>query len=119
MKVFRVDAELKRLPTLAAIQGFVAGHRYAVAGRSHSYNGIQLVPGVPTLLMSECGLHELIFDPDTQVVRVGASVSIEAVKRFLLIHRRRLRNSGNYMKQTLVGAISTGTHGYGLDAMQR
>jgi hypothetical protein len=38
---------------------------------------------------------------------------VRELKEFLLTHDRRLLNSGNYMAQTVVGALATGTHGFG------
>ncbi|WP_324827208.1 FAD-binding protein [Qipengyuania zhejiangensis] len=97
----------------AKLAADIAQGHYCCVGQSHSYNGVQLVPGTNAMMMREGGLDRLDYDPGTGIATVGASVSIEQLKRFLLQHKRRLINSGNYMKQTVVGALATGTHGFG------
>ena len=83
-------------------------------GQSHSYNGVQVVPGVTAMLMREGGLKTLAYDPASETVRVGASVSVRELKLFLRDgHGRGLLNSGNYMEQSVIGALATGTHGFG------
>ena len=83
-------------------------------GQSHSYNGVQVVPGVTAMMMREGGIKTLSYDPASETVRVGASVSVRDLKLFLRDeHGRGLHNSGNYMEQSVVGALATGTHGFG------
>ena len=88
--------------------------RYSCVGQSHSYNGVQVVPGVTAMMMREGGIKTLSYDPASETVRVGASVSVRDLKLFLRDqHGRGLHNSGNYMEQSVVGALATGTHGFG------
>ncbi len=44
-------------------------------------------------------------------------MTILELKLFLLGHERRLISSGNFMAQTVIGALCTGTHGYGRQAV--
>lgn len=111
--VFRGEANA-RIPTDAGkLAGDMVQGLYSCVGKSHSYNGVQVVPGVNAMIMSEGGLKQTAYDPATGIATVGASVSVRELKEFLLTHDRRLINSGNYMAQTVVGALATGTHGFG------
>lgn len=111
--VFRGDAEAMLPADEAKLAADMAKGRYSCVGQSHSYNGVQIVPGVNAMMMCEGGLKTLSYDPVTGVATVGASVTVRQLKEFLLTHDRRLINSGNYMAQTVVGALMTGTHGFG------
>ncbi|MBX7496284.1 FAD-binding protein [Qipengyuania sp. 6B39] len=111
--VFRGEAEARIPRDEAKLCADMAMGRYSCVGKSHSYNGVQIVPGVNAMMMREGGLDRLDYDPATGIATVGASVSVEQLKLFLLGHKRRLINSGNYMQQTVVGALATGTHGFG------
>ena len=112
--VFRTEAEA-RVPSDESQLGRLIGEgRYCCIGKSHSYNGIQVVPGVTAMMMREGGLDTLAYDATSETVRVGASVSVRELKTFLRDeHGRGLHNSGNYMEQSVIGALATGTHGFG------
>ena len=92
------------------------GNYYSI-GKSHSYNGIQLSPSSRTFIFSESSLKEIVYDDMTAYVEVEASVTIKQLKLFLLQKGRRLANSGSFMEQTIIGALVTGTHGYGENAI--
>ena len=111
--VYRGDAEARIPHDEAKLCADMAKGCYSCVGKSHSYNGVQIVPGINAMMMEEGGLGRMDYDPATGIATVGASVTVEQLKRFLLKHDRRLINSGNYMKQTVVGALATGTHGFG------
>lgn len=111
--VFRGEAEAHLPRDMAKLTGDMAKGCYSCVGQAHSYNGVQVVPGINAMLMGEGGLKTLRYDPVTHTAIAGASVTIRELKEFLLTHDRRLLNSGNYMAQTVVGALATGTHGFG------
>lgn len=111
--VFRGDAEALIPRDEAKLVADIARGRYSCVGQSHSYNGVQIVPGVNAMIMPEGGLKNLAYDAATGIATVGASVTVRQLKEYLLTHDRRLINSGNYMAQTVVGALATGTHGFG------
>lgn len=113
ISVFRGEANACIPRDLAKLAADQAKGRYNCVGKSHSYNGVQVVPGINALIMSEGGLRTMAYDPATGVATVGASVSVRELKEFLLTHDRRLINSGNYMAQTVIGALTSGTHGFG------
>ena len=114
INVFRCETEARIPQDEAALQRLVCEGRYSCVGQSHSYNGVQVVPGVTAMLMREGGLKTLAYDPASETVRVGASVSVRELKLFLRDrHGRGLLNSGNYMEQSVIGALATGTHGFG------
>ncbi|WP_162814941.1 FAD-binding protein [Erythrobacter aureus] len=114
INVFRCETEA-RVPADEARLGKLIGEgEYTCIGKSHSYNGVQVVPGVTAMMMREGGLKTLTYDAATETVRVGASVSVRDLKLFLRDeHGRGLHNSGNYMEQSVIGALATGTHGFG------
>lgn len=113
IKVFRGDANALIPRDEAKLAADIGRGNYSCVGRSHSYNGVQIIPGVNAMIMCEGGLSGLAYDAATGIAKVGASVSVKECKEFLLKHDRRLFNSGNYMAQTVVGAMMTGTHGFG------
>lgn len=116
MNVFRADVTAKVPCDEAALCDMIGHGRYSCVGKSHSYNGVQIAPETNAMMMREGGLDTLEWRADYNgggIARIGASVSIEELKRFLLGHGQRMLNSGNYMQQTVVGAALTGTHGYG------
>lgn len=117
INVFRAQVEARVPRDEAALARSIAQGRFSCVGQSHSYNGVQVVPGATALMMREGGLSDLAYDEETQTVRVGASVCVRDCKLFLRERGRGLLNSGNYMEQTVVGALATGTHGFGRRAV--
>ncbi|MBX7481090.1 FAD-binding protein [Qipengyuania qiaonensis] len=114
INIFRTECEAC-IPQNETLLGELIGEgHYCCIGQSHSYNGVQVIPSVNAMMMREGGLTALSYDPATELVRVGASVSVRELKLFLRDkHCRGLHNSGNYMEQSVIGALATGTHGYG------
>ncbi|MFA6219233.1 MAG: FAD-binding protein [Erythrobacter sp.] len=111
--VFRGEADARIPCDSTKLAADMADGRYSCIGKSHSYNGVQVVPGINAMIMGEGGLKHLACDRATGIATVGASVSVRELKEYLLAHGRRLINSGNYMAQTVIGALATGTHGFG------
>lgn len=89
------------------------GLSYNFVGSSHSYNAIQCVDDNVAIIFDGSGLKSIEYDYATQEVTVESGVTIEELKFFLRPLGRQLLNSGNYMKQRVIGALVTGTHGYG------
>ncbi|WJY18100.1 FAD-binding protein [Alteriqipengyuania flavescens] len=116
MRVFRCEVDACLAADEAELARLVRGGKYACVGKSHSYNAVQLCPGNSAVMMEESGLDTLKWRGNFDgggIATVGASVTILELKQFLLTERQRLMNSGNYMGQTVIGALVTGTHGYG------
>ncbi|WP_369025068.1 FAD-binding protein [Qipengyuania sp. RANM35] len=111
--VFRGEAEALIPNDETKLAADIAKGCFSCVGQSHSYNGVQIVPGINAMMMPEGGFKNLSYDPATGIATVGASISVRTCKEFLLTHDRRLLNSGNFMAQTVVGALMTGTHGFG------
>lgn len=91
----------------------VRSGNYSCLGRSHSFNGIQITSGQFCLNLADCKLGPPTYDEATERVTVTASNSIKEVAALLKSFDRMLLNSGNYMEQTMIGALVTGTHGFG------
>ncbi len=91
------------------------GKPYNFVGSSHSYNGIQLVDNNVAVIFDSNDLKKISYDYKTQKVTVEATATIEELKNFLRPLGRQLITSGNFMKQRVVGALMTGTHGYGVE----
>lgn len=113
MRIYRTKVYIDSPADETALKALVASGCYNCVGTSHSYNGIQVVKGSNAIQFNTAGLKSITYDEATHVVTVGASVTIKELKDDLLKRQRRLLNSGNYMKQTVIGALITGTHGYG------
>ena len=116
MKVYFGDVYQRRFTSNDNLSQFIQSHDYCCVGQSHSYNGIQVVPGLNAVMMGKSTLDPCDYDPVSQTVTCGPSTTIEQLKRALLEHDRKILNSGNYMAQTVIGALATGTHGYGARA---
>lgn len=117
MKIFFGDAYIRALASEDDLIAALPGRAYSCIGQSHSYNGIQVIPGITALHMGQSKLKQCAYDPATQTATCGPSVKVVELKQLLLKHRRRMLNSGNHMEQTVIGALTGGTHGYGAQAM--
>ncbi|MEH6683834.1 MAG: FAD-binding protein [Qipengyuania sp.] len=114
INVFRTETEARVPQDEAQLAQLICEGEFSCVGKSHSYNGVQVVPSVTAMMMREGGLTTLAYDPASETVRVGASVSVRDLKVYLRDeHRRGLHNAGNYMEQSVIGALATGTHGFG------
>jgi len=117
MKIFFGDAYLRTLANEDELIAALPGRAYSCIGQSHSYNGIQVVPGITALHMGASQLKQCSYDPATQTATCGPSMKVVELKQVLLQHRRKMFNSGNHMDQTVIGALLGGTHGYGEQAI--
>ena len=113
MNLYFADVAVHRPESDESLADIVRRGGYSCVGKSHSYNGIQIIRDAGALHFGESALKHMTFDAATNQVTVGPSVTVKELKLFLLEHERRLINSGNYMRQTVIGALMTGTHGYG------
>ncbi|MBV7258335.1 FAD-binding protein [Erythrobacter crassostreae] len=113
MKVFFGDVYPHRFTSDEKLADFIRENEYSCVGQSHSYNGVQVVPGMNAVLMGKSTLDECDCNVSSGTITCGPSTTIEELKRVLLEHDLKMFNSGNYMAQTVIGALVTGTHGYG------
>ena len=98
---------------IAAAVGEAAadGLRVKAVGAGHSFSGIAAPEGV---LLDMGGMdHVVSVDTDTNVVTVEAGMPMWQLNKVLDAHRLGLENMGDIDRQTVSGAISTGTHGTG------
>lgn len=119
-RVFWTKVKRKHPQNEAELADIIRNENYYVLGKRHSYNGVQLVFKSNSIDFGEIDAGEfkaIDVAEDANSVTVGPAVTIEELKRELLKHKRRLANSGNYMAQTVIGALVTGTHGFGPKAL--
>jgi L-gulonolactone oxidase len=95
----------------ALVAAAEAGQTVSIAGSGHSFTETAMTDGT---MIEVRGLHGVIdADPGSGLVRVGAGTVLADLNEEL--HRRGLamENLGDIDRQTVAGAISTGTHGTG------
>ncbi len=82
-------------------------------GSGHSF--VPFWANDDTLLQMDAfsGLHDVKATADSTVARFGAGTALHAIGPLLANHGLALANMGDIDRQTLAGAISTGTHGTG------
>ena len=88
------------------------GLRVRPVGSGHSFTPIAATDGVSVRLDRLTGLRSV--DTATRQVRVGAGTVLRELNQALRQHGLGLANMGDIDTQTIAGAISTGTHGTGL-----
>ncbi|MDT7593527.1 MAG: L-gulono,4-lactone dehydrogenase [Pseudonocardiales bacterium] len=98
---------------LSAVIGAAAraGRRVKAIGSGHSFTGVGLTDGVQVNLARLSGLRAL--DSATGLVTVEAGMPLYRLNRLLEDAGLALSNLGDIDRQTLAGALSTGTHGTG------
>lgn len=107
---------VERPVTVGAVQRSVvaagrAGLRIKAVGTGHSFTGIAVATGVRLDLLDLGGLIDV--DATTGRVTVAAGLPLHRLGRLLARHGLALENLGDIDRQTVAGAISTGTHGTG------
>jgi hypothetical protein len=112
LKVFRQKALVKRAYYYDDLE-FYLQNDFKVAGSFHSYNRSALHHKIVLL---EGIFKVLQYNPICKTITVGAGVKVHEIMEELSKHGRRLINSGNFFKQTYVGAAINGTHGFGKNA---
>jgi len=98
---------------LSAVIGAAArtGQRVKPIGSGHSFTGIGLTDGVQVNLAELAGLRAL--DRESGLVTVDAGMSLHRLNRLLDTAGLSLSNLGDIDRQTVAGALATGTHGTG------
>ncbi len=88
-----------------------AGHKISVAGSGHSFTGTAMTEG--TMVRIEALAGVLDADRDSGLVKVGAGTVLADLNEELAALGLGMENLGDIDRQTIAGAISTGTHGTG------
>ncbi|MFI6942459.1 D-arabinono-1,4-lactone oxidase [Streptomyces sp. NPDC050418] len=97
----------------AAVEDAAArGLRVKAIGSGHSFSGAAVAPGVQLRLDRLTALRSV--DPDSGLVTVEAGMPLWRLGPLLAEHGLALEIMGDIDRQTVSGAISTGTHGSGL-----
>src|SRR3954463_8918948 len=87
------------------------GERVRVAASGHSFTGAALTSG--TMLRLEALSGVLDADRESGLVRVGGGTALAELNEELAGLGLAMENLGDIDRQTIAGAISTGTHGTG------
>lgn len=111
-------ARIERPATEAALQDVVTDavdrcDTVRVAGSGHSFSPI--VPSDDTLISLERLTGIVDVDPEARRATVRAGTTLAALNRELDAYGLAMANSGDIDRQTVAGALTTGTHGTGLD----
>jgi len=93
---------------VAAAQG---GRRVSVAGSGHSFTEAALTDGTMIDVGALSGAIEA--DRDSGLVKVGAGTVLAVLNEELYTLGLAMENLGDIDRQTVAGAIATGTHGTG------
>jgi L-gulonolactone oxidase len=88
-----------------------AGRKVSVAGAGHSFTEAALTDGTMIDLAALNGTIDA--DPASGMVKVGAGTVLADLNEELHRLRLAMENLGDIDRQTIAGAISTGTHGTG------
>ena len=88
-----------------------AGRRVRVAGSGHSFTEAALTDETMVRIEALRGVQDA--DPASGLVRVGAGTILADLNRELEALGLAMENLGDIDRQTIAGAISTGTHGTG------
>jgi L-gulonolactone oxidase len=88
-----------------------AGRRVSVAGSGHSFTEAAMTDG--TMLRIEALKGVIDADPSSGLVEVGAGTVLADLNEELARLGLAMENLGDIDRQTIAGAISTGTHGTG------
>jgi L-gulonolactone oxidase len=95
----------------AVLAATVQERSVKVAGSGHSFTGAALTDGV----MLDAGLLDRVLDhdPASGLVKVEAGITLGELNRRLDRRGLAIESLGDIDRQTIAGAISTGTHGTG------
>jgi L-gulonolactone oxidase len=95
----------------AVVAAAAARHTVSVAGAGHSFTEAALTDGTMIDLAALSGTIDA--DPASGLVRVGAGTVLADLNEALHRLGLAMENLGDIDRQTIAGAISTGTHGTG------
>jgi FAD-linked oxidoreductase len=113
VRPFRVERPADAGAVQRAVQAAAAsGLRVKPVGSGHSFTGIAVAPDVQLDLGDLSGLIDA--DAATGWVTVGAGTPLHRLGHLLEPYGLAMPNMGDIDRQTISGAISTGTHGTGL-----
>lgn len=90
------------------------GERFRCIGAGHSWSRVLATDGV---LFDLCELNAVEVDASRSVVRAGAGCTLERLLGELARAGYTLPTLGAITRQTVAGAISTGTHGTGHESL--
>ncbi|WP_149203788.1 D-arabinono-1,4-lactone oxidase [Actinotalea subterranea] len=91
-----------------------AGERVRAVGGGHSFTPVAVTDGTLLNLDPLCRVETVARRPDGGAdVTVGAGIRLRALNRELAARGLALENLGDIDRQSIAGAISTGTHGTG------
>ena len=90
-----------------------AGQIIRTVGSGHSFSPVVNTDGILLDTSAVSGIESI--DPDAKTITAGAQTVIRDIGRPLLDAGLALKNQGDINTQTLIGAISTATHGSGLN----
>ena len=108
----RVERPADAAAVVRSVQAAVArGLRIKAVGAGHSFTGIAVAPGVLLDLDDLSGVVEV--DRERSRVRVLAGTRLHQMPRLLAPYGLAMANLGDIDRQSIAGAISTGTHGTG------
>jgi L-gulonolactone oxidase len=95
----------------ALVAAAAAGHKVSVAGSGHSFTEAAMTEGT----MIDLGALSGVLDADraSGLVKVGAGTVLAELNEELHRLGLAMENLGDIDRQTVAGAISTGTHGTG------
>jgi len=88
-----------------------AGQKVRVAGSGHSFTETALTDGVMPRVEALSGILDA--DPQSGLVKVGGGTVLADLNEELARLGLAMENLGDIDRQTIAGAISTGTHGTG------
>jgi L-gulonolactone oxidase len=95
----------------AVVAAVAAGRKVSVVGSGHSFTEAAMTAG--TMVRVEALRGVLEADPSSGLVRVAAGTVLADLNEELAQTGLAMENLGDIDRQTLAGAISTGTHGTG------
>jgi len=102
------------LAELATVVREAGGLRVRAVGAGHSFTGAAVTDGVQVHLDALSGVERVMPQPDGSAhVTVGAGTRLADLNVALAGRGLAMRNLGDIDRQTVAGAISTGTHGTG------
>ncbi|MDX1877178.1 D-arabinono-1,4-lactone oxidase [Mycolicibacterium sp. 141076] len=96
----------------AVTRATATGRLIKVVGSGHSFTGIAVAPDIQVDLGALAGVISV--DRERRQVTVGGGTPLWQLTQLLARHGLALENMGDIDRQTISGAISTGTHGTGL-----
>ncbi|MGC1165773.1 MAG: D-arabinono-1,4-lactone oxidase [Solirubrobacterales bacterium] len=88
-----------------------AGRKVSVAGSGHSFTETAMTDGTMVRVEALAGVIDA--DPGSGLVKVGAGTVLADLNEELARLGLAMENLGDIDRQTIAGAISTGTHGTG------